>query len=443
MDVCRSLKCDGLENREPGSVPRRLLIRKAEEVLDGIEIDRSDDVVKEVLNNVLIEIGKQDKRHGNTIESRLESESSPRHSTSAVKPSTHEAHSPLCPPLLKSPEPLIRGPSNMLPEVTLRREFKICGQIGESGQKDKLSYLSLVRQIEIGTEKGHAESEITEAVIRAVSPGLPLRDMLEIKRGLTLSALLTILRGHYKVDSSTDLYHQLINLSQDPKETALNFVFRAIEIKEKLLWKAENEDTEEHYSRAIIQRKFLRSIETGLLSDSVKFNLLPYLNNVRITDEELIEKVNEASRVENERQEKRKRFTAARGPKVQELCSDVQAESATFKSTSKPKEPNTTVTVKAVKGKESKTEQTLSTQQMMEELRTEMRQMLSAVLEASHHPPPMKPRLKGCQKCRNEGAVDNCSHCFKCGQEGHFSRGCRTPRQSPGNRPGLLGRDHQ
>ncbi len=75
-----------------------------------------------------------------------------------------------------------------------------------------MSYLSLVRQIEIEAEKGHTENEITEAVIRAVSPGLPLRDMLEIKRGLTLSALLTILRGHYKVDSSTDLYHQLIKL---------------------------------------------------------------------------------------------------------------------------------------------------------------------------------------------------------------------------------------
>lgn len=173
----------------------------------------------------------------------------------------------------------------------------------------------------MGTEKGHAESEITEAVIRAVSPGLPLRDMLEIKRGLTLSSLLTILRGHYKVDSSTDLYHQLINLSQNPRETALNFVFRAIEVKEKLLCKAENEDAEEHYSRAIIRRKFLRSIETGLLSHSVKFNILPYLNNVRIADEELIEKVNEVSKVENKRQEKRKRFTAARGPKVQELCS--------------------------------------------------------------------------------------------------------------------------
>lgn len=83
-------------------------------------------------------------------------------------------------------------------------------------------------------------------MIRAVSPGLPLRDMLEIKRGLTLPVLLTILRGHYKVDSSTVLYHQLISLLQEPKETTPNFVFHAIELKEKLLWKAENEDAEEH-----------------------------------------------------------------------------------------------------------------------------------------------------------------------------------------------------
>lgn len=71
-----------------------------------------------------------------------------------------------------------------------------------------------------------------------------MRDMLEIKHGLPLSAGHTILKGRYKVDSSTDLYHQLINISQEPKESALNFVCRAIELKEKLLWTATNEDTE-------------------------------------------------------------------------------------------------------------------------------------------------------------------------------------------------------
>lgn len=66
--------------------------------------------------------------------------------------------------------------------------------------------------------------------------------------------------------------------------------------------------------------------------------------------------------------------------------------------------------VKAVKGKENKAKQTMSTQQMMEELQTEMKQMLLTVMEANHHSPVVKQKPKGCQKCRNEGAGENCPH---------------------------------
>ena len=90
-----------------------------------------------------------------------------------------------------------------VPEVTLKKEFRISGQIGEAGQKEKLSFTSLSNQIESGIRKGYPESEIIEAVIKAVSPGLHLRDLLEVKRDLTLPTLRIILRGHFKVDSSS------------------------------------------------------------------------------------------------------------------------------------------------------------------------------------------------------------------------------------------------
>lgn len=41
-----------------------------------------------------------------------------------------------------------------VPKVTIRREFHICGQIGEGGQRDKLSYTNLMHQIESGLRKG-------------------------------------------------------------------------------------------------------------------------------------------------------------------------------------------------------------------------------------------------------------------------------------------------
>ena len=459
MDVCRYMKCDGLDSGDHRSRTRRALIKMAESVMDQIEKDQEEDEVCQYLTDVLKCIEEKNEEYIVPEEEQSLVEPAPKKGVEerhvytnkespeepAAKKGVEEklflknkpSQKITASPLRSRPEP-----TYTLPEVTLRREFKICGQIGESGQKEKLSYLSLIRQMEMGTEKGHTETEIVEAVIRAVSPGLPLRDMLEIKRGLTLTSLLTILKGHYKVDSSTELYHQLINISQDPRETPLNFVFRAIELKDKLLWKAANEENEEQYSSSIIQRKFLRSVETGLLNDAVKFHILPHLRDVNTTDEELIQRVNEAAKVENERQEKRKRVNAFKNPKVQEVQSEIQTDSTLVQSPPTPKESSVSVAVKTVKGKETKTD-SVNAQQLVEELRTEMKQMFLTVMETSRRPPGPRQREKGCQKCREEGVGENCSHCFKCGQEGHLSRGCRVQRASSGNGQGLLRRDYQ
>lgn len=362
IDVCRHLKCDGLDGGESRSQTRRALIKMAEGALDALEETEESEQIQQYCADLLLVIEKHNKKSSQPDQGDPVGETVPAEVlekrfwlSSSTKKTTD------VPPMSRL------EPTHLLPEVTLRREFRICGQIGESGQKDKLSYLSLVRQMEMGIEKGHTQAEVVEAVIRAVSPGLPLRDMLEIKQGLTFNTLLTILKGHYRVDSSTELYHQLLNISQEPKETAVNFVFRAIELKEKLLWKAKNEDTDEQYSRAVIQRKFLRSIETGLLSDAVKFQMLPFLSDISISDEELIQKVDEAAKVECERQEKRKRSIASKTPKVQELVTDSQAKSTSAQSSVKPKESNPTAAIKVVKGNESKPD-TLSAQQILEEL---------------------------------------------------------------------------
>lgn len=181
-------------------------------------------------------------------------------------------------------------PLNRLPEVTIRREFRIHGQIGERGQKEKLSFTNLMHQIDMGLNKGHSEAEITEAIIKAISPGLSIRDMLEIKSDLTLPQLKTILKGHFKEESSTDLYHRLVNITQDSRESPQNFLFRAMELKERLLLAAKEPGTDELYSPELIHRRFLRSVSTGLVRDNIKFQLKTFLDDLTVTDETLIEK---------------------------------------------------------------------------------------------------------------------------------------------------------
>lgn len=54
-------------------------------------------------------------------------------------------------PSIVSPQP-VTPLVTQSPEIIIRREFKINGQIGERGQRDKLSYSNLMHQIRHGTE---------------------------------------------------------------------------------------------------------------------------------------------------------------------------------------------------------------------------------------------------------------------------------------------------
>ncbi|KAI3375499.1 hypothetical protein L3Q82_003827 [Scortum barcoo] len=147
--------------------------------------------------------------------------------------------------------------------------------------------------------------------------------MLEIKSELTLPQLKTILKGHYKEDDTSDLYQKLINISQEPKESAQDFLFRAIELKDRLLFASKGRESEEHYSADLVKRKFLRSVATGLLSDNIKYQIKLYLDDMDVTDETLIERVNEAANLETERLNKLKR-NSTKASRLNELDNQQQ-----------------------------------------------------------------------------------------------------------------------
>ena len=80
---------------------------------------------------------------------------------------------------------------------TFHKDLKIKGFIGEVGQRDKLSYLSRLKQIEEGIEKRYSDKEIVNAVLRAITPGLHLRNVLETNEDLTLGILMKFLQSHF------------------------------------------------------------------------------------------------------------------------------------------------------------------------------------------------------------------------------------------------------
>ncbi|KAJ8349360.1 hypothetical protein SKAU_G00244900 [Synaphobranchus kaupii] len=303
---------------------RRALIRLIMESIDDVINDEEEDVAKHYLRTMLKSVEQIIENPG-SIDGGEKTESTTQNSKeTAEERSWAEKYSQLqlnsqalqdevrrlservnsaSPSQASAPQSALPTAVNRLPEVTIRREFKICGQIGEKGQKDRLSYTNLMHQIDRGLRKGHSEAEVMEVVVKSISPGLSIRDMLEIKSDLTLPQLKAILKG---------------------RESPQNFLFRAIELKERLLLASREVGSDEQYRPELIQKKFMRSVSTGLISDHIKFQLKPYLDNQGVTDEMLIDRMNEAASVESERQAKQKKNTSSKVPKVNELQTELQ-----------------------------------------------------------------------------------------------------------------------
>lgn len=213
------------------------------------------------------------------------------------------------------------------PPVVWHKDFKISGQIGEPGQKDRLTFSSLARQIEHGLSKGVPELEIVDAVIRAIIPGMQLRSYLEGKVNLTLPTLRRILRSHYQEKSATELYKQLTSEVQGIKETPQNFLIRTLDLRQKILFASQEAESGLKYDPDLVQNMFLHTVLTGLQNDSIKRDLQPHLEQSDIPDELLLEKVNTACAYETERQNKKKLLGPPRAATIHSVqSSDVPVE---------------------------------------------------------------------------------------------------------------------
>ena len=173
-----------------------------------------------------------------------------------------------------------------------KRDFKISGQIGDASQKDRLSFSSLVHQIENGLKNDYTEDEIKEAVIKAINPALSLRSYLEGKADWTLAKLRRIMRSHYQEKTATELYHQLSSTVQQPKEKPQEFLIRLLDLKQKILFASQETDSELKYDPTLVHGMFVHSFSLGLQNENIKIEMKPYLEKKAMSDEELFEKLN-------------------------------------------------------------------------------------------------------------------------------------------------------
>ena len=119
------------------------------------------------------------------------------------------------------------------------REFKIAGQIGNDGEG--LDYWSLSHQIREGKVAGFKYVEIRSGIIKAIKSGCSLRRYFESRPDIAEEKLLQILQSHFDIKDSTSLFTELANAAQEPAESELNFVLRAMDLRNKIMTLSEDE----------------------------------------------------------------------------------------------------------------------------------------------------------------------------------------------------------
>ena len=78
--------------------------------------------------------------------------------------------------------------------------------------------MSLVRHLETAVIKKYTETEIIEAVLKAIQPGSNIRSYLECRTDVDLPPMNQVIRAHYKENNATELYQELSNAAQSARE---------------------------------------------------------------------------------------------------------------------------------------------------------------------------------------------------------------------------------
>ena len=186
--------------------------------------------------------------------------------------------------------------------ISWKKELKISGQIGDP--KSQLSFVSLIRQIETAISKKYSETEIIEAILKAIQPGSNLRTYLECRQTVDLPQMKQIIRAHYKEKNATELYQELSNITQMSKEDPTEFLMRALGLRQKVLFASSEKGGGLTYSEELVNGMFKHTVYTGFIEDSIRHAILPTLEEEGVTDEKLIETLNMIYLMEKERKAK-------------------------------------------------------------------------------------------------------------------------------------------
>ncbi len=180
------------------------------------------------------------------------------------------------------------------------RECKFNGKIVDAGEKDGITYGSLMFQIESAIRQGYLDVDICAAIIKATT-SKSLRGIMEAMPYATIADITPALKAHFTVKGVKSVFNELGRGKQETKENALQFCMRMIGLRH-LVTRMNREENGE-YTDQLIQSQFQYSLSTGLRGE-LRHVLRPTLTIPNIADNVLMKEITELMLSETEHAEK-------------------------------------------------------------------------------------------------------------------------------------------
>ena len=280
---------------------------------------------------------------------------------------------------------------------TFRKEFKIHGMIGDSRQP-KQTYTYLARQIEEGKQMGYSTQEIVTGVIKALTPGIPLRAYLESTTDIGTEDLLDLLWSHFQEKGASQQLRDLQNAVQGEEETAIEFVLRVSGARSRLMTAMHN-DPDVTMDSEFIHNLFLRTLETGITDDRILAQIRPTLDDPDADERDLMKQVQRA------------------------MASLAERDSKTAEKKPQPSKKNVKVAMVDTKDSKERKDRDTSLFDAIGHLTKKMEKVESDLktLSETKNPQPKAPRK--CETCTKD-KVSRCTHCWLCGEGSHKIQDC-------------------
>ena len=275
----------------------------------------------------------------------------------------------------------------------------------------------VIYQLNEGKALGYGIREIVSGVIRATKPGSSLRKYCQTREELTFESLINLLRSHYGTEDSQEMLEDMRKMKQEPLDKVVDYVRRVMAMRNRIL--EVNKKEEHDIGDAVVRKACFRTISLGLRRDTIRLQVQQILTDIDQDDDSVLQKISDVAALDKKHQQ-------MINPGGAEVC-NLNTETQGVTKVNAVQTSDNVLLAQVAQSLSAHVNEMAAMRTRLDQIEQRWGSQKPGVEE------PAKPtgrkgknvRFNFNMKCANcEQNKLFCTHCAKCGKDGHKRKDC-------------------